>query len=153
MSEFKNPPYFTNVNKKEDGDSDSNSDSDSENNDDPSMLEKNAPNKEFCDNVLAAKHMLYDEIILSPKKDSSTSQDNALLDQYKKALNTIRFGVMNNNSNIKMYYPSNIKTIVMETINYINTFFIQNKEIDKTQYIDYINNHFYIYPFFQRAYF
>jgi hypothetical protein len=135
-----------------DNDSDSDSDSDSENNDDPSMLEANAPTKEFCDNVLAAKHMLYNEIILSPKKDSTLSQDNTLLDQYKKALNTIRFGVMKNNSNIKIY-PSNIKTIVTETINYINTFFIQNKDIDKTQYIDYINNHFYVYPFFQRAYF
>ena len=148
-----------NINMIESEDEDESEDDMNENLD---VLREELPTNEFCNHITQSKYKLYELIVLGPKdEESDDAQDNTLLESYIKELDHLGKSIIkiinspiNSISSDELNeYSVNTNNHVNDTIHYTNTFFKQNKNINKMLYIDYINNQFSIYPFFQLPYF
>ena len=113
---------------------------------------------EFCEYMIDSKKKLYTIIVLGPNdEESAAAQDNKLLEKYLKELDLLGksiIKIIKNPTNLQLKeelknYSSDTKSHVNDTINYTNIFVKNNSNINKMLYIDYINNQFSFYPFYQ----
>ena len=113
---------------------------------------------EFCRKIYKCKKVLYNDIIFSSKNiDSNEAQNNALLQQYINALNylysTTMDAITNNNNTIpdigKGYSANSVRTL-KDTVQFMNSFFINNTNYNKLLYTDYLTNKLIVFPFIHR---
>jgi len=150
---------LTNTYEDEDTIEDEDEDDINENSD---ALTQELPNDEFCNHITQSKYKLYEIIVLGPNEESKDAQDNTLLEKYIKELDLLGkfiIKVINrpteliSQMELNKNYSNDTVGHVNDILNYTNAFLKNNSNINKMLYINYINNQFSIYPFFQLPYF
>jgi hypothetical protein len=110
--------------------------------------------EEFINDVLNAKHAVYENTILSTDADTDEGQDEELLKKYTDCIHQIYVMAIisqngKKNSHTLDNIPEEAKSDVEKILRGVEEFFSSNQIPDTIPYMDYIRNHFHVYPFVQ----
>lgn len=128
--------------------------SDSDEEDSQNETPPKGVDKELSKNVLNTKHKLYEETVLKRDKNDDSAQDNKLIDTYLDHIRKVYVLAVisqNGKKNTKNLdeFPDGARDAVQHTLDWLEGFFNKNQIPDTIPYVDYIRNHFHVYPFVQ----
>ena len=111
--------------------------------------------KEFRDNVLQAKHSLYDNIVISPAEGTPNAQNNQLLQDYLDKLNQL-YVLSIRAENGKMIpdeallmFPEGSKQVIRFMLDSVSKFFKENQFAETIPYTSYLRKSLHDYQFVQ----
>lgn len=110
--------------------------------------------EDFSNHVLALKHKIYDETVLSPSIDEESAQKDGLLDDYLKHVNKVYIlAVVSQNGKKNAInldeFPKGAQESIQKALDWLEMFFSKNRIPDTIPYIHYIRNQLHVYPFVQ----
>ena len=109
---------------------------------------------DISNHVLALKHKIYDETVLSPSINEESAQKDGLLDDYLKHINKVYVLAIvsqNGKKNARNLdeFPKGAHEAIQKTLDWLEMFFSKNRIPDTIPYIHYIRNQLHVYPFVQ----
>jgi hypothetical protein len=108
----------------------------------------------FKNNVLNIKHLLYENIVLSPELGTEKAQNLETLQEYLKNINEVYILCLNaqkgiiNDEKIKKF-PENVREPLKRILSWLNDYFRKNNIPDTIPYDNFINKSFKEYQFVQ----
>jgi hypothetical protein len=111
--------------------------------------------KDFVEKALNTKHNIYEETILKPDIDDESAQDTNRIDDYLNNINKVYVLAVvsqNGKKNAKNLdeFPKGAQEAIQETLNWLEAFFSKNQTPDTIPYVNFIRNHFHVFPFIQK---
>ena len=111
--------------------------------------------KDFVEKALNTKHNIYEETILKPDIDDESAQDTNRIDDYLNNINKVYVLAVvsqNGKKNAKNLdeFPKGAQEAIQETLDWLEAFFSKNQTPDTIPYVNFIRNHFHVYPFIQK---
>ena len=109
---------------------------------------------DFSNQILALKHKIYDETVLSPDINEESAQNDRLLDDYLKHINKVYVLAVisqNGKKNARNLdeFPKGAQESIQKTLDWLEIFFSKNRIPDTIPYVHYIRNQLHVYPFVQ----
>ena len=109
---------------------------------------------DFSNQILALKHKIYDETVLSPDINEESAQNDRLLDDYLKHINKVYVLAVisqNGKKNARNLdeFPKGAQESIQKTLDWLEMFFSKNRIPDTIPYVHYIRNQLHVYPFVQ----
>ena len=109
---------------------------------------------DFSNQILALKHKIYDETVLSPDIHEESAQNDRLLDDYLKHINKVYVLAVisqNGKKNARNLdeFPKGAQESIQKTLDWLEMFFSKNRIPDTIPYVHYIRNQLHVYPFVQ----
>jgi hypothetical protein len=111
--------------------------------------------KEFVEKALNTKHTIYEETILKPDIEDDSAQDTSRIDDYLNNINNVYVLAIvsqngKKNSHNLEQFPKGAQEVIQQTLEWLETFFSKNQTPDTIPYVNFIRNHFHVFPFVQK---
>lgn len=111
--------------------------------------------KEFVEKALNAKHAIYEETILKPDIEDDSAQDTSRIDDYLNNINNVYVLTIvsqngKKNSHNLDQFPKGTQEVIQKTLEWLEMFFSKNQTPDTIPYVNFIRNHFHVFPFVQK---
>lgn len=111
--------------------------------------------KDFVEKALNTKHNIYEETILKPDIDDESAQDTSRIDDYLNNINKVYVLAVvsqNGKKNAKNLdeFPKGAQHAIQETLDWLEAFFSKNQTPNTIPYVNFIRNHFHVFPFVQK---
>jgi len=105
--------------------------------------------------ALNTKHTIYEETILKPDIEDDSAQDTSRIDDYLNNINNVYVLAIvsqngKKNSHNLEQFPKGAQEVIQQTLEWLETFFSKNQTPDTIPYVNFIRNHFHVFPFVQK---